>query len=201
MERFLTNFSSIENQKVTTLYLSCGFLLVAILLIDLSLPLGVAGGVPYIAVVLLSLWFPQRRYTLLLAVISSLLTIAGFFYSPQGGELWKVIFNRSLALFAIWITAIFIIQRKGVEQKHEDAGHGHEPKSMKIWQGFLTICASCKKVRDDEGNWKQIETYIKKHAQVEFSHGICDQCCVQLYGKAYYQKIKDRLEKKKDPAS
>ena len=51
-----------------------------IFLLDLSLPLGVAGGVPYVAVVLLALWLPRRRYTLLAAFACTGLTILGFFY-------------------------------------------------------------------------------------------------------------------------
>jgi len=47
------------------LYLGCGLLAVIILMIDLAIPLGVAGGVPYIAVILLSLWSPQKKITVL----------------------------------------------------------------------------------------------------------------------------------------
>ncbi|MFZ2198435.1 MAG: PAS domain S-box protein, partial [Thermodesulfovibrionales bacterium] len=42
-------------------------------------------------------------------------------------------------------------------------------------QGILPICASCKKVRDDKGNWKQIESYISEHSEAEFSHGYCPE--------------------------
>ncbi|MCP4692022.1 MAG: response regulator transcription factor, partial [Desulfobacterales bacterium] len=49
-------------------------------------------------------------------------------------------------------------------------------------RGLLPICANCKKIRDDEGYWKQIEAYIERHAQVTFSHGICPGCMKKLYG-------------------
>ena len=54
--------------------------------IDLQLPLGVAGGVPYVAVILLTLWFPSSRSTLMFAVGCSVLTVIGFWGSPPGGE-------------------------------------------------------------------------------------------------------------------
>jgi len=47
--------------------------------------------------------------------------------------------------------------------------------------GLLPICASCKKIRDDSGYWTQIELYIKKHSDAEFSHGICPECAKKYY--------------------
>ncbi|MEE9466523.1 MAG: PAS domain S-box protein [Candidatus Neomarinimicrobiota bacterium] len=85
-----------------------------IFVVDLSIPLGVAVGVPYVAVILVTLW-ATRRITLAMAVLTSMLTILGFYLSPSGGELWKVLSNRFLALFAIWVATVLIFQRKHVE--------------------------------------------------------------------------------------
>ncbi len=52
---------------------------------------------------------------------------------------------------------------------------------IKTLSGMLPICASCKKIRDDNGYWNQIETYIKKHSEAEFSHSICPDCAKKLY--------------------
>jgi PAS domain S-box-containing protein len=46
---------------------------------------------------------------------------------------------------------------------------------------ILPICASCKKIRDDEGYWKEVETYISDHSEAQFSHGICPDCMRKLY--------------------
>ena len=54
--------------------------------------------------------------------------------------------------------------------------------SIKILKGFLPICSSCKKIRDDNGYWNQIESYISDHSEAKFSHGICEDCCEELYG-------------------
>jgi response regulator RpfG family c-di-GMP phosphodiesterase len=53
---------------------------------------------------------------------------------------------------------------------------------VKKLSGFLPICASCKKIRDDKGYWQQIEAYIRDHSEAEFSHGICPECAEKLYG-------------------
>lgn len=64
--------------------------------------------------------------------------------------------------------------------------------------GLLPICASCKKIRDDSGYWNQLETFIEKHSDVLFSHGICPDCADDLYGKnEWYQKFK--AVKKRSP--
>lgn len=53
---------------------------------------------------------------------------------------------------------------------------------IKVLSGFLPICASCKKVRDDQGYWNQIESYIQSHSEAEFSHSVCPECMDKLYG-------------------
>ncbi len=52
---------------------------------------------------------------------------------------------------------------------------------LKTLSGLLPICASCKKIRDDQGYWNQIELYITDHSEAEFSHGICPDCAKKLY--------------------
>ena len=54
-------------------------------------------------------------------------------------------------------------------------------QDVKVLSGFLPICASCKKIRDDTGYWRQIEEYISKHSNALFSHGICPDCSKKLY--------------------
>ena len=54
---------------------------------------------------------------------------------------------------------------------------------VKKLSGFLPICSSCKKVRDDKGYWKQIESYISEHSGTEFSHSICPECAAKHYEK------------------
>ena len=47
--------------------------------------------------------------------------------------------------------------------------------------GMLPICASCKRIRNDEGYWQQIESYIAAHSEAVFSHGVCPDCAKELY--------------------
>lgn len=50
---------------------------------------------------------------------------------------------------------------------------------VKLLSGLLPICAYCKKIRDDKGDWKQLETYITEHSEAMFSHGMCPDCFKQ----------------------
>jgi hypothetical protein len=52
---------------------------------------------------------------------------------------------------------------------------------IRTLRGFLPICAHCKKIRDDQGYWNQIEKYIQAHSEAVFSHGICPDCMRELY--------------------
>ena len=74
--------------------------------------------------------------------------------------------------------------RKKVEGERERLFHELQNSlpNAKTLQGMIPICASCKQIRDDLGNWNQIERYIENHAKVKFTHGICPECMNKLYG-------------------
>ena len=69
--------------------------------------------------------------------------------------------------------------------------------NIKTLSGLLPICASCKKIRDDQGYWSQIESYISAHSRAEFSHGICPECAKQLYPEHYHKMFPELHEDKK----
>ena len=64
---------------------------------------------------------------------------------------------------------------------------------VKVLSGLLPICASCKKIRDVKGYWKQIETYISQHTDVGFTHGQCPDCMDKMYsGQEWYESGKQK---------
>ncbi|MBI4401757.1 MAG: response regulator [Nitrospirae bacterium] len=54
-------------------------------------------------------------------------------------------------------------------------------RELKVLRGFIPICASCKKVRNDKGYWQQVEAYIRDHSEAQFTHGFCPDCLNKLY--------------------
>ncbi|MEM7346714.1 MAG: PAS domain S-box protein [Chloroflexota bacterium] len=97
-----------------------GLVVGIIFFVDSVVPLGVASGILYAGIVLVTLWLPRRRYTVLFAILSTIATIAGALLSPPGGVFWQVLFNRVLAIFAIWIIAFLVTQRKQTDKILKD---------------------------------------------------------------------------------
>ncbi len=66
--------------------------------------------------------------------------------------------------------------------------------NIKILKGLIPICASCKKIRDDNGYWNQIENHIESYTDALFSHGVCPECEEKLYGdQDWYKKRKKKI--------
>lgn len=140
-----------------------------VFVLDLLTPLGLADTVLYVGLVLFSLWSPQRGFTLIVAGGSTVLTVLGFFLSSPGGVFWMSITNRILVVFMIWMTAILVLRYK---QKQAE---------VKVLRELLPICASCKRIRDIQGYWKDLVQYIEQHSEMQFTHGICSDCLAKWY--------------------
>ena len=52
---------------------------------------------------------------------------------------------------------------------------------IKTLRGIVPICMNCKKIRDDQGFWNQVEVYVRDHTEANFSHAICPECMNRLY--------------------
>ena len=74
-------------------------------------------------------------------------------------------------------------RRKARELELEESNRSLEQalREVKVLRGFIPICASCKKVRNEQGSWQQLEEYLYQHSEAEFSHGICQTCVQKLY--------------------
>jgi PAS domain S-box-containing protein len=83
-----------------------------------------------------------------------------------------------------------ITERKGAEEEREKLILELQEAISKIKRlsGLLPICASCKKIRNDQGYWEKIEIYIREHSEAEFSHGVCPECIGKLYPEYFKQK-------------
>ena len=74
-------------------------------------------------------------------------------------------------------------ERKGLVEKLQQA-----LAQVETLRGILPICSSCKRIRDDNGFWYEIETYIASHSQAEFSHSICPDCEEELYPEYFKRR-------------
>ena len=67
-------------------------------------------------------------------------------------------------------------------------------REIKTLKGLIPICAWCRKIRDDEGYWKNVEAYIEEHTHAAFSHGICPECMKKDHPELYAKVIKEHPE-------
>jgi PAS domain S-box-containing protein len=65
-------------------------------------------------------------------------------------------------------------------------------ENVKTLTGLLPICGSCKRIRDDDGYWSQLEDYISAHSAAEFSHSLCPDCLAKLRNEI---TVRQRLQK------
>ncbi len=86
-----------------------------------------------------------------------------------------------------------ITERKRAEEEREQLIEElrNALDEVNILSGLLPICSYCKKVRDDDGYWQQIDSYIESRSEAKFSHGMCNDCM-----KKHHPKIYDRLKEK-----
>lgn len=164
------------------LYLACAALMIAILYLDLQLPLGIAAAILYSGVVLLSLGSTNRKFILVVAIVASLFTIGPFFIKSPIDDIGKAAANRGLALFSLWVACYLGLQKQVLEEKRAKMLTEREKalEEVRVLRGFLPICAACKRIRD-QGSWTLLEKYLSEHSEAEFSHGLCPDCTQKLF--------------------
>ncbi|GJQ58097.1 MAG: hypothetical protein D8M57_07285 [Candidatus Scalindua sp. AMX11] len=74
-----------------------------------------------------------------------------------------------------------ISNRKSSEAAQEKIQEQLQSALTKVLSGYIPICSSCKKVRDGNKNWIEIESYVRSRTEAHFSHGICPDCIKKLY--------------------
>jgi CheY-like chemotaxis protein len=70
--------------------------------------------------------------------------------------------------------------------------------NVKLLQGLLPICSYCKRVRDDQNYWQQVESYVAEHSEARFSHGVCPDCFEKVLKPELDQIRRERLTTRRD---
>ena len=134
-------------------------------------------------VVALFLWFIE--VTLHVLVFRTGNFIEELFALHDPNELWMRIIVVTVVLLAGSIYQHMANKITKAYEKEREITDKLEAsnKEIKLLRGILPICASCKKIRDDEGYWNQVESYITEHSEAQFSHSICPECDKKLYSE------------------
>ncbi len=96
---------------------------------------------------------------------------------------WKLLLQISAVLIAIILFLAWsnrklnvMVKARTEELTHKNIDLKKALEEIKVLRGIIPICSYCHKIRDDEGSWDQLEAYLTKHSNAEFSHGICPNC-------------------------
>ena len=132
----------------------------------------------------------RRRYRQLWAKITSGSEWHGEFHNKKkNGELYWEFAIVSPIIDASGITTHYLAVKEDITLRKEAETEREKIISelkaalaeVKTLSGLIPICASCKKIRDDHGYWQQVESYIQKHSDAKFTHGLCPDCMIKLY--------------------
>jgi K+-sensing histidine kinase KdpD len=100
--------------------------------------------------------------------------LAGHVQSSAGVAVWNTIVRLTAFLVIGWATSrirdLLLTEQKISEEL------SHTLAEVRVLEGMLPICASCKKIRDDHEQWQPLESYLSDHSRASFSHGLCPDC-------------------------
>jgi hypothetical protein len=149
-----------------------------VLLVDFITGLHIRFPLVFVLPVGLAAWKRDKSLSYILAILLPLVRL-GFHFIWQDPEvLSSVIINVTVSILALcfyaYLLNLIVRQRNALERR------------VKVLEGILPICASCKKIRNENGEYERIEKYVSEHSEASFSHTICPECGKELY-PFYYE--------------
>ncbi|RJX32233.1 MAG: hypothetical protein C4531_06745 [Desulfurivibrio sp.] len=130
-----------------------------------------------------------RSYNAELQTINAALT-------EHKAHLEEVVLERTRKLQAAYDRlAGELVERRRIEADLQEKKNSLEAAlaQVKTLSGFLPICSSCRKIRDDKGYWQQIETYVREHSDAQFSHSVCPDCARSIYPDLDFDEIEKQV--------
>ena len=149
---------------------------VLILLFDYITGRSVQFPIAYVLPISLAAWRQQKRMAYAMAVVLPLARVVFHFPWQETHSLSIAALNALIAGAVLVLYAHLSLQAKLLNKK------------IRSLEGLLPICAACKRIRTEKGEYVQIETYISERTEASFTHGICPVCAKKLYPEYYKDK-------------
>lgn len=138
----------------------------------------------YLVPILYVTWFVSKNSGIVFSGISLITILCSDIMAGKNFELSLLEIWNSAMYLAFFIVAVLLLSelkimlllRTGLIADLQSA-----LSEVKELSGILPICASCKKIRDDDGYWHDVAVYIRDHTNAEFTHGLCKECAEKLY--------------------
>ena len=113
--------------------LMLALLCVAGFMVNALFPVGIAAGLLYVPAILISLSLPQRRHTVVVAIVCSTLVVLDHLFLPSDASAWVVLAERTVAIIVIWITALLALKGKAVSERINRAQPANSTSSQLSW--------------------------------------------------------------------
>jgi hypothetical protein len=187
-----------DGLRALTIGAAIAVLLTFIGWLDLSTGYNLQFFVFYFLPISLAAWHMGRVAGLLAAGLCAAIWI---FADVQSGHVYSdptfLYWNGGIRLIAFLVIAVTLAQLRATitAERALRAKVQLALSEVRQLRGMLPICSSCKRIRNDEGAWEQIELYVRSHSDAEFTHGLCPECVRTLY-----PEMADRLLSRSKPA-
>ena len=157
-----------------TLILLWAFLAIVILIGDYMAGPFLQFPFLFVLPVVLASWYSGKWWGL---VYSMALPLVRLYYTTIWNIPWTIVESSINAFIRVLILSLlaYLVDRVAKEARVT-------AKEVNILEGLLPICASCKKIRDDNNVWQPLEAYITHHSEAKFTHGVCPDCAKRIYG-------------------
>jgi len=143
--------------------------------LDAVTPLTVADWLIGVVLVWVASVFGSVREMMLVASAGSATILIGLWSSPASEiSLWLGALNRFAALAMIWVM-VDVARRRHISEEAERKAAAE----IRILQGLIPICASCKSMRTPDGEWQRLESYLSANSEVRLTHSLCPACAAR----------------------
>ena len=132
-------------------------------------------------------WFVGLGFSVVLSVFSALVwyaadMLAGHVYSTSANAVWNTIVLLAGLLAMGWFVSRMRLAHEG--ERNAAAALRQALSEVKVLEAVLPICAQCKKIRNEQGEWQRLESYMGQHTNSQFSHGYCPECARKVLEEA-----------------
>jgi len=153
--------------------LVCLLAALGVLAIDYFTGRSIQFPILYVLPVGMAAWQEKKDLARAMAVVLPFARVVFHFPWHETQALSVAAFNASIAIVALALYASLVYRIAWQTRSLE--------KEVKVLEGILPICASCKRIRTENDEYEPIEKYITDHSEAFFSHGICPECAKKLY--------------------
>ena len=142
----------------------------------------------YFLPIVIAAWKVGPTSSYLISILSSIVWFLSDISSHPYSSVLFAFWNTIMLLLCFLIIAYSTFKIQFLLQEKNDTS---QPRlsQVKTLSGLIPICASCKKIRDDKGDWQRIEEYIEERTNAQFTHGLCPDCFDKLLQEAGVENL------------